>query len=234
MNIIILGGGCSGSQYARRLLFAREKKKINFDRLVIIDRKSGCRAKKLFKDKSVDFIKCDWVRFLSSYIEKTPAKTKDLIVPSHAAPHLLGMTFLDRMKKEKKKILIKMKDPKKTVGTPFEKKLKKGVIAVSMATWICPSDCIEPLKCPHMRKKRNWDLERILKKWAEKNGRMKLFVFPARHYACKVSAIPSKKIIDAWFALKKAIAGKSGHVVGVATSSACHGIISLFDVRSLP
>lgn len=232
MKIFILGGGCSGVQYAQRLLSAQRAKKINFDRIVIVDRKSACKAKKFLKAGSADFIRSDWVRFLSEYIKKSSSKTKDFIVPSHAAPHLLGMAFLDLMKKEKRKIWVKMNDPKRAVGTPFEKRLRKGVFALSMATWICPSDCIEPPSCPHLKKKRKWDLERILKKWAA-NG-LNLFVFPARHYACGVSAVPVRKITGAWNGVKKMISKKENHAIAVATVSACHGIISLFEVRSLP
>jgi hypothetical protein len=232
MNLIILGGGCSGSQYARRLLLARKQRKINFDRLIIVDRRSTCKTKKLFKHRSVDFIKSDWVRFLSRYIEKTPAKTKDLIVPSHAAPHLLGMAFFNLIKKGRNKLSVKMKDPEKMVNTPFERRLKKGVIAVSMAEWRCPLSCIEPPKCPHLKKKRNWDLEKILRKWAGKREKIKLFIFPARHYANTVSAIPAKKVASSWNRMKKIISKKGNHVIGAATSSACHGIISLFDVAA--
>ena len=116
------------------------------------------------------------------------------------------------------------------IGTPFEKELEKGVVAVSMATWNCPANCTEPGKCPHIHAPRDWDLEIMLRDWAKKAGLDEFFVFPARHFAYAVSAIPAKTVIDAWHSLRKRLAKPGEYLVGVATSSACHGIISTFKV----
>jgi len=252
MNIYILGGGCFGTQYARWLLTAREREKIDFENLIIVDRDSKCVASKLSlrpllslrpraseasrggSNPSIEI--SDWTDFLVDYIENAEADTRNLIVPSHAAPHLLGKAFValisslrpraSEASREGSSLL--MIDIPAPIGTPFEKSLEKGVIAVSMATWNCPANCPEPGKCPHIHAPRDWDLEVSLRNWAEKVKLDEFYVFPARHFAYAVSAIPAQTVIEAWRSMQNRLQKKGEYMIGIATSSACHGIVSIF------
>ena len=184
----------------------------------------------------------DWTQFLINYIKNSPPKTSDMIVPSHAAPHLLGQTFLELIKSPHSPLLqrgvrgdfqsvkVEMAEISHPVGTPFEQKLVRGVVAVSMATWKCPANCVEPCTCPHLHKPREWNLEELLKKWARKYDVDAFHVFPAHHFAYAVSAIPVQKIIDAWMSLKPLLKRQGTYLIGIATTSACHGIVSLMKV----
>jgi hypothetical protein len=239
MNIYILGGGCFGAQYARWLAAGRERGKVSFDRLVIVDKDPDCAAASKIKEPFVHIETSDWVDFLKNYTEQTPRTTKDLIVPSHAAPHLLGKTFFDLIKSQlplplRERVGVRGIDISTPIGAPFEKRLEKGLIAVSMATWNCPANCPEPGKCPHIHAPRDWDLELMLRDWAKKAGLDEFFVFPARHFAFAVSGIPSRIIIDSWQILKTRLSTPGNYLVGVSTASACHGIISLFNVTVKP
>lgn len=231
MNIYILGGGCFGTQYARWLLTARERGKIAFDRLVVVDKDADCKVTKEVRGQKTEvrIQNSEWVEFLVDHIENAPAETPDLIVPSHAAPHVLGKVFLKLASSFTGRIPQLVDIPYK-VGTPFEKRLEKGVVAVSQATWNCPANCPEPSKCPHIRAPRGWDLEMTLRSWAERTKLSEFFVFPARHFAFAVSAIPARTMVEAWRALQATLAKPGEHTVGVATSSACHGILSVFKV----
>lgn len=231
MDIYILGGGSEGTQYARWLMLARERGKIDFRELVIVDKNENCKI----KNSEVRIQNADWIDFLVHHIESSKADADDLIVPSHAAPHLLGMTFARLASSSgTKKNDLQMVDIPAPVGAPFEKRLEKGVVAVSMATWNCPANCPEPAKCPHIHAPRDWDLEIMLRDWAKKAGLDEFFVFPARHFAFAVSGIPSRTIIDSWRLLKKRLSTPGSYLIGVSTASACHGIISLFNVTVRP
>lgn len=238
MNIYILGGGCFGTQYARWLLTARERGKINFRELIVVDKDEDCKVKVEVKVKepNIRLEISNWTDFLVDYIENAEADTRNLIVPSHAAPHLLGKAFValisslrpraSEASREGSSLL--MIDIPAPIGTPFEKSLEKGVIAVSMATWNCPANCPEPGKCPHIHAPRDWDLEVSLRNWAEKVKLDEFYVFPARHFAYAVSAIPAQAVIEAWRSMQNRLQKKGEYMIGIATSSACHGIVSIF------
>jgi len=237
MKIIILGGGCRGTQYTRWLLLARARGKISVEHFEVIDRNTNCKVANEIDDKSVRIINSDWVKFLSLYIEKSPKNTPDLLVPSHTAPHIFGQTFFELMKsyfKNSLRLCVSVADFLSPVGTPFEKKLEKGVVAVSMANWKCPANCTEPLTCPHFHTKRNWDLEVILKQWAKASAFDAFHVFPARHFAYAVSAIPAKTIVKAWSSIKHLLQKSGRYTIGIATCSACHGIVTIFEIISQP
>ncbi len=234
MNIYILGGGCYGLQYARWLLAARARRKIDFEHLIVVDRDSNCAVSAKIKDPLVRLVAFDWIYFLTDYAGRLPARTDDLVVPSHAAPHVLGMVFLELIKSQDgkgRRVSVETADTRVPVGTPYEWKREKGITAVSMATWNCPANCPEPGKCPHIHAPRDWDLEMTLRSWAETVKLDDFFVFPARHYAFAVSAIPMQSIIDAWRTLQTRLQTAGEYMIGVATSSACHGILSIFRVK---
>lgn len=241
-------------------MLARERGKINFENLIVVDKNEDCkvysssdselvsrlRSRQVEEEsRSIRLEISDWTDFLTDYIANTPKDTPDLIVPSHTAPHILGRTFLtlilrasgasrevegsSRLRSNNKEDLeaVSMFDIQTKIGTPFEKKLEKGVIAVSMATWRCPANCTEPAICPHTHAPRHWDLENLLKNWAKANGIDNFYVFPAHHFAFAVSAIPAQTVIDAWRSLQNLLQKKGDYIIGVATASACHGIVSI-------
>lgn len=234
MNIYILGGGCYGLQYTRWLLAAHKREKIDFERLIVIDRDSNCSVAAKIKDPLVRLVAFDWIYFLSDYAARSPALTQDLIVPSHAAPHVLGKVFYELIKSQDeggRHVSIETAETEGRVGTAYEWKRERGIIAVSQATWNCPANCPEPGKCPHIHAPRDWDLELALRRWAETVKLDDFFVFPARHYAFAVSAIPMQAVIDAWRSLQNRLQNPGEYLIGVATSSACHGIVSVFKVK---
>jgi hypothetical protein len=255
MNIIILGGGCYGLQYTRRLMLAHARGKISVGNVEVVDRNPNCRVAReglvchseqkaknpaATNEKTIQVVASEWVPFLVKYINNVPLITDDLIVPSHAAPHILGHAFLELIKSSHSPLWkrgvggdfhsVELADIPHPIGTPFERKLEKGVVAASMATWKCPANCPEPLTCPHFHTKRSWDLEEMLKKWSEKSGFDAFYVFPAHHFAYAVSTIPANNIINAWLSLKQMLKKPGSYTVGIATSSACHAIVSTFRI----
>jgi len=236
MSVIIIGGGCFGTFYARQLLRAREEGKCGFSRLLVIDKNKNCRAFREIRDSGVTFVSMDWEDYLHQYAsesfhEGSLAVQEDVYIPSHWAPHLLRDMFLHRIQDDPgiPAVRVRKIEMENKIGTPYEVVLKNGDHAVSFATWECPPHCIEPIKCPHTKKERDWEMGDFLKDFfrgREENW----FSFFCRHLANGVAGIPMKDIYAEYLRLKDVVKENKNCRLAIMTHSSCHGLVSLAEI----
>ena len=87
----VVGGGCFGSQYLRWLLRARDRGKLQFEKIFAVDRDPNCRLSQEGTDlASVQLVNADWVDYLAKLLLSEAAEgraAEDHWVPSPLSPH---------------------------------------------------------------------------------------------------------------------------------------------------
>jgi hypothetical protein len=116
------------------------------------------------------------------------------------------------------------------VGTPVDRATRDGDRALSYATWICPPTCIEPALCPHTRGPKDWSLARDLADTPSADGLDDPVVFRCLHLVWGVGTVPMREILSA---RDRVVAGipSGSHRYLVATSSHCHALATMLEVR---
>jgi hypothetical protein len=219
----VIGGGEAGVYYVRQLLRAVAAGRLLTDAIVVIDRDPGCAATRV-GDTRVRVDVADWPAWLDANLASWNAA--DHLVPYHWAPHLLR-GWLERE-------IVRAGGRLTTGGSlaarglPMERGTAAGDRALSYADWICPVTCIEPALCPHTREEKSWslcgDLERPA---AGLDGQV---VFRCLHLVWGVGTIPIGEILAARDRLVGDL-GRGGGRYLVATSSHCHALASVVEVR---
>ncbi|HEU5153358.1 MAG TPA: hypothetical protein VFU03_01360 [Gemmatimonadales bacterium] len=70
-EIVIVGGGCYGTFYSRQLVEARKRGKVEFRRLLVVDRNPECQAAPdLVGDPSRQLVVQDWDAFFDIYLSR--------------------------------------------------------------------------------------------------------------------------------------------------------------------
>src|SRR5262245_56097531 len=98
IDVVIIGGGCYGTSYARRLTPARARSKVPPLRVRVVDRDPDCQtARELTPgpqasagavDVELVIEVADWYTFGVEYLREKTAATTDLLVPAPLAPHI--------------------------------------------------------------------------------------------------------------------------------------------------
>lgn len=236
ITFYLFGGGCYGRLHADHLMKAREKGKVYFDRICIIDRNPDAPAcVRWVSHKDVSIETRDWIVWLVDYFARGRAMPSDELVLPCIGPHLLFHTI---------KKLIEMQTHYHAVhlpwegriGIPFEMTLSSGMHAVSYALWRCPSTCIEPEICPGNGKLRNWEMRHFLKAHAStwRVGETTIDhieIFFSRHRAWGVATLPVAEVLQAIERIMERLKNGNLQNLAVATVSSCHGLIGLMHIR---
>lgn len=241
-TIVVIGGGCYGSQYVRQLRRARAAGRVTFERVVAVDRDPDCaltRARASDPDgasdltghadgwAAVEVVAEKWTPFLSRWldaaVEAPGDHVRDAIVPSPLMPHLLFEWLIERAHRLAGPAAIRVETPHEIVGVPWQKVGADGTRYVSFATWTCPINCIEPATCPHTRTERDWSLHRTLPLAGEPAGEPTV-VLGVTHRAFGVGMVDVADVVAAHDAVVRAV--RAGGTLRIATASHCHGAVA--------
>ena len=100
-DVAIVGGGCYGTFYAGQLIRARERDKVRFRRLLVVDRDPRCRfTAEIGAAGDRELVLADWDEFFDRWLDGSDRpesdRTDDAIVPSPLMPHLMYQWLVRR------------------------------------------------------------------------------------------------------------------------------------------
>jgi hypothetical protein len=161
----------------------------------------------------------DWGAWLKGNLQLL--EDGDQIVPYHFAPHLFRDWLAGELVGQGAHIEQEVPPP---MGVPYELVTSKGERALSYATWLCPTFCIEPDLCPHTRGRKDWSLVAdLLRQPADVFDRA---VFPCLHFVYGVGTVPVGMLLSARERFLGSLAAKPRRYL-VATTSHCHALSSV-------
>lgn len=222
---MVVGGAEIGAATVRRLLRAAATGRLDTDRIVVVDRDPACLAARL-TDPRVSFAAADWSDWLDAHLGRLGPR--DHFVPYHWAPHLLSEWLLRQVRRAGAIASRGGDIPAHPV--PVDRATAGGDRALSYATWICPPTCIEPALCPHTRGPKDWSLAGVLESPPAADGFAARIVFRCLHLVWGVGTVPTSAILDARERLLAGL-GQGRRRYLVATSSHCHALAAVLDVR---
>ena len=226
MRFFICGGGCYGSFYLRQLDRARTRGVLELSEIVVVDRDASCQASERVAD--IDGARLhvsDWIEFGTEVWSNEERWKDDCWVPAPIAPHIAYEWIAARLAlagrpTSRGRVAVP------AIDIPFAAGLESGSLALSHAPGLCPTNCIEPQKCPLTRADRDWEMLETVEDLSEEP----VATFQCRHLSFGVGVIPMKEIYDG--ARKVDTAFAAGHRrVGIATVSSCHGLIDTLELE---
>ena len=233
-TITIVGGGCYGSYYLRQLHRAARAGAIAWQRIVVVDRNADCQVARAIAAGSADradVVVAEWDHYFDEALAEAIGRdepSRAAIVPSPLMPHL-ALSWLERRARDRFGVDRVRRLPLSVPPrTPWERAGDDGTHYASYATWTCPINCIEPVRCPATRGHRAWSMPDAMRFYVDslpESGRLLgPLVFHCSHRAYGVGMIDVKELIaaDAFVAGN----GAAGHAEFlVATVSHCHGAL---------
>lgn len=239
-EVVIVGGGCYGTFYARQLTSARDKGKAEFDRLLIVDQNPGCQfARELGSSADRELVVEDWDRFFDRYLaDKASAlpvrPSADVIVPSPLMPHLMYQWLLREARRRWPGREVETVPLPLGPATPYDRLHPDGTRYVSYADWLCPTHCVEPALCPVTRAPRTWEMSDAvmdLTRWlGEDRPVAGPVLFRCEHLVFGVGTFAVTEVLAGNAVVREA--GTSGGAVDlpVGTISSCHGAVNLLHL----
>lgn len=236
--IVVVGGGCYGSQYVRQLRRARAAGKVRWERVVVVDRDAGCAHVRAVAVDPVGasnittspdawdriaFVHSEWASYfdqwLSAAVADAAAHAHDAIVPSPLMPHLLFEWLLARARRRWPQSNVTIDVPGELTGVPWQKAGGDGTRYASYATWVCPINCIEPATCPHTGGPRDWSFHESLAR-----GPVPTALLRVTHRLYGVGMIDVADVLAADALIVESL--PRNVTVRVATTSHCHGAVA--------
>ena len=245
-TIVIVGGGCYGSFYLRQLGRAALAGVVAWRRLLVVDRDPDCLVTKTRLAagdwpagvSAAELVVSEWHAFFVRYLDAAAAEpslaASDAIVPSPLMPHLMFDWLLDRAARRWPARRIERQPLGAAPVVPWTRRGDDGTQYVSFAEWMCPINCIEPLRCPHTRGPRDWSMPPAVRMFVESQREQGRHlhgpcIFHCSHRAYGVGMIDTRDVIDADAVV--ASAGTAGPAdVLVGTMSHCHGALGILAV----
>ena len=241
-TISIVGGGCYGSYYLRQLHRARRAGAIAWERLVVVDHGADCDvsvAMRAGSDDRCEVVTAEWDDYFDATLRAASDRnvrqdpSRDAIVPSPLMPHL-ALSWLERRARARfgaaavNRLPLTVPPP-----TPWQRAGTDGTHYASYATWTCPVNCIEPVRCPATRGHRAWSMPDAMQLYVrslpEAERLLGPLVFHCSHRAYGVGMIDVDTIIAAdRFVAEHAARGRAEFLV--ATVSHCHGALGRLAV----
>lgn len=228
-----MGGGCYGTFYASQLAKAKARGKVDFRTVIVVDRDSGCRARReLGEAPDRRFATSEWSAFFDAFLTDA---ADDYIVPSPHMPHLMFEWVVRRARRRWPSRAVTVEPVPGTLDMPYDRTAADATRYVSFAAWICPTHCIEPAVCPAIGAPRTWEMAAAVRDLAERLRREGRAVagpalFVCRHHVFGVGTFA----VDAVLAGDRLVAeaGASGAAVEVlvGTISSCHGALNLLNL----
>ena len=240
-TIVVVGGGCYGSYYVRQLGRARGAGALDWQRLIVVDRDARCRVAAEPQPEMLELVVSAWDAYFAGYLdsasENAATASGDAIVPSPLMPHLLFDWLLGRAKWRYPERRVEARPLRAVPAVPWQRASPGGETHyVSFAEWMCPINCIEPLRCPATRGARDWSMPAAVRAHVEGEraaGHILEgpFVFHCAHRAYGVGMIDVRDVIAADRQLADvAERGPADFLVG--TVSHCHGALGVLSVGS--
>lgn len=233
-DIVIVGGGCYGTFYATQLQRALQRGKVEFRRLLLVDRDPACRAaRELEPHQRRELAIGEWADFFDAWLGGE-AGSGDAIVPSPLMPHLMYEWVLRRAVARWPGRDVAAAPLAEEARTPYDMPAPDGIRYLSYADWLCPTHCIEPALCPVTRAPRTWEMAEALTGLTRRMARSRPMadpvIFRCRHRAFGVGMFDATEVLAGDAAV--AAAGVPGTPVGmlVGTISSCHGAVGLLEL----
>lgn len=235
-ELIVIGGGCYGTQHASRLAQGKDAGKLKAGRIRLVDRDPHCQARQspVAQRPDVAFDLAEYDAFLDAYLGAGdgPARPEDHLIPAPLAPHILAAwlfrAFLQRSGRQADWVPVAAH-----FGQPFERQGGDGAHYLSFADWLCPVNCIEPARCPAIKGPRAWDQATAIQAEAQAQGVAVCAVFTVRHLAWGVASTPVAQLLAALAALLAQAEGDAGPWrAWVGTASHCHAALAELAVAA--
>lgn len=247
-TIVVVGGGCYGAYYVRQLGRASSAGALRWERLLVVDRDAGCRVAAIVdgvpredderwpssaKSPAPELVVAEWRAWFGDYLTSAadaPRESeRDAVVPSPLMPHLMFEWVLERARTRWPGRAVEHLPLDRAPDTPWARAGGDGTMYVSFATWECPINCVEPVRCPHTRAPRDWSLPVALRRnvdgWRSTGSSLSgPHVFAVTHRAYGVGMLDVRDVVAADRALREAGERGSADVL-LATTSHCHGAI---------
>jgi hypothetical protein len=240
-EIVIVGGGCYGTFYARQLERAQARGALTVRRVVVVDRDPACQlTRDLPPASNRELVVHDWDPFFDTYfstapLPRGPAAPPSFIVPTPLMPHLMFDWLRRRAAALWPNRVIAQEPLTEPVGTPYDTLAPDGTRYVSWADWLCPTHCIEPATCPVIRAPRTWEMADTATALVARLSRTRPVEGPAlfvtRHITDGVGAFTVGEAHAAEAMLRTAGAGGRPSALLIGTVSACHGALGLLGLR---
>ena len=244
-TVTVVGGGCYGSYYVRQLQRAHAAGAFSLDHLLVVDRDPACQVASS-RDSAAplqpELVVAEWERFFDDYLSEAAAApeaaARDAIVPSPLMPHLLFDWVLGRVARATPGRDVRRVPLDTPLDVPWQRAGDDGTHYASFATWMCPINCIEPVRCPHTRGPREWTMPVALQRHAVVRTTADpafagAYVFHCTHRAYGVGMVDVRDVLTADAALRtRAATGPLDAIVG--TVSHCHGAVSRLRVGESP
>jgi hypothetical protein len=231
-RVVIVGGGCYGSFYARQLARAKAERKADFQQLLVVDRNPDCcliREQGESPDRRL--VVEDWDTFFDAFL--ADAESQDAIVPSPLMPHLMYGWLLRRARARWPLRTLETRPLSMGPGTPYDTAAPDGTRYVSFADWICPTHCIEPATCPVTRAPRTWEMGETVALLAQRMGAVGSALFTCRHQVFGVGMFSVTEVLAGDALVNDAGASGGPVEILVGTVSACHGALNLLRLGAV-
>ena len=233
-DVAIVGGGCYGTFYAGQLEQARQRGRVSYRRMLVVDRDAGCRfATEIGESPTRRLVVEEWGEFFDRFLEGSPAvdRAGDAIVPSPLMPHLMYQWLLRRAELLWPGRSIETIALPSGPGTPYDATGPDGTRYVSYADWLCPTHCIEPALCPVIRAPRSWDMtdgvQRLTERLATTHPTAGPVLFLCHHRVFGVGMFDVASVLEGEAQMQSAGADGTEVDVVIGTISHCHGAINL-------
>ena len=233
-DVAIVGGGCYGTFYAGQMLRARERGKVRYRRLLIVDRNPACRfAAEIGPSQDVELVLAEWGDFFDGWLGAA-RHAGDTIVPSPLMPHLMYQWLVRRAEARWPDRTVEQRPLTAPIGTPYDTAAPDGTRYVSFADWLCPTHCVEPAICPITRAPRTWEMSDAIEQLTGRLDRGAPTAGPAlfvcRHRVYGVGMFDVAAVLEGDRVVVEA-GNRGGEVdVVVGTVSGCHGAVSLLHL----
>jgi hypothetical protein len=237
-----VGGGCYGTFYASQLAKAKDRGKVDFRTVIVVDRDPDCRARReLGEAPDRQFVRQDWTHFFDAFLlDVSLNASDDFIVPSPHMPHLMFEWLLKRARRRWPGRGVTVEPVPGEIGTPYDRTapLPDATRYVSFADWICPTHCIEPALCPAIGAPRTWEMGDAVHALADRLRRAGHPVAGPALFVCKHHVFGVGTFaVDAVLAGDRLVAeaGATGEPVAVlvGTISSCHGAVNLLSLGAV-
>jgi len=242
-DVVIIGGGCYGTFYARQLARARAQGKAEYRRLRIVDRDPRCRfVQEIGASDTAELVTREWGEFFDAYLgdAATPGagELDDTIVPSPLMPHLMYRWLLRRAAERWPDREVVAQPVPIAADTPYDMLAPDGTRYVSFADWLCPTHCVEPATCPIIRAPRTWEMadamEALTARLARSRPAAGPVLFVCQHRVFGVGMFDVRTVVSGDTVVAEAGTPGTPVDVVVGTISSCHGAVSLLHLGARP
>jgi hypothetical protein len=249
-RIVVIGGGCYGAWYTQQLTRAARNGALLADEVVVVDRNPACRVAERLPAGEYDGLpvrveRITWASYLAAWLDAAPEDlARDAMVPSPLMPHLCLDWLIERARTRWPDRAVAVQPLPSAPDMPWQREAPDGRHYVSFATWTCPVNCIEPVRCPATRGERDWSMPVALHRYVSERAATAVpagkgsgdtrplrgpVIFQCEHRTYGVGMIDAAVIARADAQL--AVWGDEGPLAAlVGTVSHCHGALGVLSV----